>query len=143
MIDSPVIVKINKLIANIKNNYPKLKMSLNVDLINGFTTLYIKYGKNKLFTTFANTGSCLLCLNFLYTAKFSSKALKSIKKKIHKRKKNLFFLWLENGCLWKEAEHKTLGELWEEFEQEIAPQEEEEQERREDPAEDQGTAPTE
>lgn len=123
--DIPVIVKMNKLIANIKNNYPRLKISLNVDLINGFTSLYIKYGKTKLFTAFGNVGACLLCLNFLYNAHFSANALKAAgKRKIHKRKRNLFFLWLENGCLWDEMKGRTLGELWAEFEQEIAPQEE-------------------
>lgn len=119
MLDANKIIKLNKLIANIKNNYPRLKLSLDLDVVNGFSTLYIKYGKNKLFTTFGNVGACLLCLNFLYNAHFSANALKlKSKKKIHKRKKNLFFLWLEKGRLWEEIKGQTIGELWERFEAE-------------------------
>lgn len=140
MLDATKIIKLNKLIANIKNNYPRLKISVNLDVVNGFLTLYIKYGKNKLFATFGNIGSCLLCLNFLYNANFSANALKAVsKKKIHKRKRNLFFLWLEKGQIWEEINNTTLGELWAEFEQEIAPPEEaQETPPREELGEEQG-----
>ena len=144
MNDIKPLLKLKSLLANIKRNYPKVKIDLTYNLINESCLLFVKYGKNKAATVCDNIAVCLLCLNYLYNAHFSGLAIKSIsKKKIHKRKIDLFYFWAKNSVLWKEQEHKTAGDLWEMFEEHRAEEEKAHAERWEDATEQQQHTPAE
>ena len=128
---------LDKLIANISRRFPDVKLKIKVDYLTAFFAICIERSNIKVFRAFHNIEQFILCLNFLYNANFSLKAIESLeKKKIKKRKRLLFFLWLENGKRWREIEGKTLGELWAEFLEEYTGGEAEESpEQGEDPGE--------
>lgn len=115
------IMALDKLLANISRKFPDVKLKIKVDYLTAFFAICIERSNIKVFRAFYNIEQLILCLNFLYNANFSLKAIESLeKKKIKKRKRLLFFLWLENGKRWREIEGKTMVELWAEFLEEYA-----------------------
>ena len=140
MNDIKPFMKLKTLLANIKRNYPKVKIDLTYNLINDSCLLFVKHGKNKAATVCDNLAICLLCLNYLYNAHFSGLAIRSIsKKKIHKRKIDLFYFWVKNSVLWKDQEGQTMAELWGMFEEHRTAEELDHAARWEDAAEQQHT----
>lgn len=104
------ITKLNKIMKAIEVNFPNVKIDFCV-----FSSGEVASCINKNCLAFRNVREFVRALAFLNGAKFTPRALETLKKKKNQKKKNIFFYWLLTCVSMTRNKGKTLEELRQEY----------------------------
>ena len=104
------ITKLNKIIKAIKVNFPKIKIDFCV-----FSSGEVVSCINKNCLAFRNVREFVKALAFLDSAKFTPRALETLKKEKTSKKKEFFLYWVANCVNYGHQKGRTLEDLRAEF----------------------------
>ena len=104
------ITKLNKIMKAIKINFPKIKIDFCV-----FSSGEVASCINKNCLAFKNVREFVRALAFLNGAKFTPRALETLKKEKTSKKKEFFLYWVANCVNYGHQKARSLEDLRQEF----------------------------